>query len=60
MIWMMIVAFPVWMPPLFAVYFLCPTMEALWMTLIFEVFVFFVGTVIRWVKGPWRKIRLIA
>jgi hypothetical protein len=35
-------------------------MEALWMTLIFEVFVFFVGTVIRWIKGPWRQIRLIA
>lgn len=60
MIWMMIVAFPVWMPPLFAVYLLHPTMEALWMTLIFEVFVFFVGTVIRWIKGPWRQIRLIA
>jgi MATE family multidrug resistance protein len=60
MVWMLVMAFPFWMPILFATYCLCPTMEALWSTMIVYVFVFFVGTVIRWVKGPWRQLRLIA
>ena len=60
MVWMLIMAFPFWMPILFVTYCLCPTMEALWSTMIVYVFVFFVGTVIRWVKGPWRQLRLIA
>ena len=60
MVWMLIMAFPFWMPILFATYWLCPTMEALWATMIVYVFVFFVGTAIRWIKGPWRHLRLIA
>ena len=60
MVWMLIMAFPFWMPILFATYKLYPTMPALWSTMVVYVFVFFIGTWIRWVKGPWRKIRLIA
>lgn len=60
MVWMLIMAFLVWMPILFAAYWLCPTMEALWATMIIYVFIFFVGTVLRWLKGPWRSLRLIA
>lgn len=60
MVWMFIMAFPFWMPILFVTYWLHPTMTALWSTMVVYVFVFFVGTWIRWVKGPWRKIRLIA
>ena len=60
MVWMFIMAFPFWMPILFVTYWLCPTMVALWSTMVVYVFVFFIGTWIRWVKGPWRKIRLIA
>ena len=60
MVWMLIMAFPFWMPILFVTYWLCPTMEALWATMIVYVFVFFVGTVLRWLKGPWRDHRLIA
>ena len=60
MIWMFIMAFPFWMPILFVTYWLHPTMPALWSTMVVYVFVFFIGTWIRWVKGPWRKIRLIA
>ena len=60
MIWMFIMAFPFWMPILFMTYWLHPTMVALWSTMVVYVFVFFVGTWIRWTKGPWRKIRLIA
>ena len=57
--WMLIMAFPFWMPILFATYWLCPTMEALWGTMIVYVAVFFAGTVLRWRFGPWRKIRLV-
>ena len=60
MVWMLVMAFPFWMPILFATYWLCPTMEALWATMIVYVFVFFVGTALRWLKGPWRQLRLIA
>ena len=60
MVWMFIMAFPFWMPILFVTYWLHPTMVALWSTMVIYVFVFFVGTWIRWTKGPWRKIRLIA
>ena len=60
MVWMLIMAFPFWMPILFLTYWLCPTMEALWATMIVYVFVFFVGTLLRWMKGPWRSLRLVA
>ncbi|MBO5940300.1 MAG: MATE family efflux transporter [Kiritimatiellae bacterium] len=60
MVWMLIMAFPFWMPILFATYWICPTMTALWSTMVVYVFAFFVGTWIRWVRGPWRKIRLVA
>ena len=60
MVWMLVMAFPFWMPILFATYWLCPTMVALWSTMVVYVFAFFVGTWIRWAKGPWRRIRLIA
>ena len=60
MVWMLIMAFPFWMPILFATYWLCPTMEALWATMIVYVVVFFVGTILRWHKGPWRQLRLVA
>ena len=60
MVWMFMMAFPFWMPILFVTYWLHPTMVALWTTMVVYVFVFFIGTWIRWVKGPWRTIRLIA
>ena len=60
MVWMLVMAFPFWMPILFVTYALCPTMEALWATMIVYVFVFFAGTLLRWLKGPWRSLCLIA
>ena len=60
MIWMMIMAFVIWMPILFVVYWLHPTMVALWLTMVVYVVIFFFGTWMRWLKGPWRKIRLIS
>lgn len=60
MVLMLVMAFPFWMPILFVTYWLCPTMEALWSTMVVYVFVFFVGTALRWLKGPWHRLRLIA
>ncbi len=60
MIWMLACAFGVWLPLVFAVYAWHPTMTALWGTMIVYVVLMFVGTVWRWTRGPWRKIRLIA
>ena len=60
MVLMLIMAFPFWMPILFVTYRLWPTMEALWSTMVVYVFVFFIGTALRWLKGPWRSLRLIA
>lgn len=60
MVWMLVMAFPFWMPILFLTYWLYPTMVALWATMVVYVFVFFVGTWMRWTRGPWRNIRLIA
>ena len=60
MVWMLVMAFPFWMPILFATYWLHPTMEALWSTMIVYVVVFFAGTLVRWLKGPWHRHRLIA
>ena len=60
MVWMLIMAFPFWMPILFLTYWIHPTMEALWGTMIVYVFVFFAGTLLRWIRGPWRSLRLIA
>lgn len=60
MVWMLVMAFPFWMPILFAAYAISPTMYSLWMTLLIYVVVFVIGTSIRWVRGPWRRIRLVA
>lgn len=59
MTWMLIMAFPFWMPILFVTYHFCPTMQALWGTMLVYCVVFAIGTAIRWIWGPWRRIRLI-
>ena len=59
MIWMLLCSFGLWMPLLFLVYWLHPTMPALWSTMIAYVFVICVGTWFRWRRGPWRTIRLV-
>lgn len=57
--WMLVCAFAVWMPLVFLVYWLYPTMPALWSTMIAYVVMICVGTWIRWHRGPWRAIRLV-
>lgn len=57
--WMLICSFGFWMPLLFAVYAFRPTMPALWATMIVYIALTCTGTLIRWQRGPWRKIRLV-
>lgn len=59
MVWMLICAFPIWMPILFLVYWLHPTIIALWSTMIFYVIIICTGTLVRWVGGRWRTIKVI-
>ena len=57
--WMLVCAFGFWLPLLFVVYWLHPTMPALWSTMIAYVVVICVGTWYRWRRGPWRNIKLV-
>ena len=59
MFWMLACAFGFWLPLLFIVYRLHPTMPALWSTMIAYVVLICIGTAYRWRCGPWRAIRLI-
>ena len=59
MLWMLVCAFGFWMPLLFLVYSRWPTMPALWSTMIAYVVVICIGTLCRWLRGPWRSIRLV-
>lgn len=59
MIWMFVASFLVWLPFVFAVAAFYNTMTALWATMVFYVVVICSGTLIRWYKGAWRKIRLV-
>ena len=59
MFWMLFCAFGFWMPLLFLVYWLHPTMPALWSTMIAYVALICAGTWIRWRRGPWRTIKLV-
>ena len=59
MVWMLVCAFFFWLPLVFLVYRVHPTMPALWATMIAYVVVICLGTVVRWRRGAWRKIRVI-
>ena len=59
MIWMLVSAFVFWMPLLFFVYSRWPTMPALWSTMIAYVIVAMIGVMLRWLYGPWRRIKMV-
>ena len=59
MFWMLFCSFGFWLPLLFLVYWLYPTMPALWSTMIAYVALICAGTWIRWCRGPWRSIKLV-
>jgi len=57
--WLMLVsAFVLWLPMVFAVRIVHNTMPALWSTMIAYVLVVFVGSVVRWRRGKWKEIKL--
>ena len=57
--WMLFSAFIVWLPLVFIVRCFHPTMPMFWLTMVVYVVVICVGTVVRWCRGPWRRIRLV-
>ncbi len=59
MVWMLVCAFVFWLPLVFLVYRVHPTMPALWGTMIAYVALICGGTWLRWQYGPWRKIKLV-
>lgn len=59
LIWTSITSFAIWLPVVFIVRSVHNTMPALWATNLVYVMVTFVGSIIRWHRGAWRKIRLI-
>ena len=57
--WMVVVAFGLWLPMVWAVAALHNTMTALWGTMVVYVVVICAGTLVRWRNGKWRRIRLV-
>lgn len=58
--WMLITAFFIWLPLVFVVRRFYPVMPMFWGTMVVYVCVICVGTVIRWWRGPWRRIKLVS
>ena len=57
--WMLLNAFALWLPLVFLVRRFHNTMPALWGTMIVYVVVISVGSLVRWRRGAWRRIRLV-
>ena len=57
--WMLLIAFGLWLPLVFAVRAARGTMPELWGTMIVYVVVLCVGTGVRWMRGKWKNIRLV-
>ena len=56
---MVAVAFGMWLPLVWAVAKVHNTMPALWGTMVLYVAVMCAGTLVRWRRGAWRRIRLV-
>ena len=59
MTWMLVNAFFWWLPLVWLVSRLHNTMPALWSTMVAYVAVMCVGSIVRWRRGAWRRIRLV-
>ena len=59
MAWMLLNAFGLWLPMVFVVRAVHDTMPALWGTMVVYVVVISVGSLVRWRRGKWRRIRLL-
>ena len=59
MVWMLLNAFLLWLPLVFVVRAVHNTMPALWGTMIVYVVVISAGSLVRWRRGAWRRIRIL-
>jgi len=59
MAWMLLCAFVVWLPVVFLVRAHHNTMPALWSTMVLFVVIICVGSLVRWHRGKWRRIKLV-
>ena len=57
--WILVAAFGIWLPLVFAVVKLCNTMPALWATMVAYVAIMFAGSMIRWRRGKWMSIKVL-
>ena len=57
--WMVVVAFGIWLPIVWAVAAWHNTMTALWTTMVVYVVVICIGTLIRWFRGRWKAIKIV-
>ena len=57
--WMLVSAFGLWLPLVWVVARVHNTMPALWGTMVLYVAVMCAGTLVRWHRGAWRRIRLV-
>ena len=57
--WMLICAFLVWLPVVFAVRRFHNTMPALWATMVLYVVVICIGSLARWRRGRWTEIAVV-
>ena len=57
--WMLVAAFGFWLPLVWVVAKVHNTMPALWSTMVAYVAVMCVGSIVRWRRGAWRRIRLV-
>lgn len=57
--WMVVVAFGLWLPMVFAVKALHNTMPALWSTMVAYVVIICAGEIVRWRRGRWESIKLV-
>ena len=57
--WMMTVSFGIWLPLVLVVSRCHNTMEALWFTVLVDVVVLCIGTIVRWRRGRWKGIRVV-
>ena len=57
--WLLFVSFAIWLPVAWGVSRVHNTMPALWGTMVLDVVVICIGSVIRWRHGTWRRIRMV-
>ena len=58
--WMLVCAFLVWLPLVFAVKFRGGSMLTLWATMVVYVVVISIGSLVRWRRGGWKRLPVLS